>query len=71
MKVTEKALAARLNRKLAKEGRFLKHNSAPGYLGFGEWYLIDWGKSEIVCDDVKVAELAALYHVIKDEEEIA
>lgn len=70
-KVSERALVQRLNRKLAKDGKFIKTNSAPGYLGLGKYYLIDWNRSQIVQTDCRVCELAAEYKVLKSEEEVA
>ena len=59
MKISERALIGRINRKLAHQNEVLrKSRSKIGYNELGDYYILDFNRGFIVAKDVDLKELA-------------
>jgi hypothetical protein len=69
--VTERAILARVNRKLADDETVRKSRTARMRLAVGEFYQLDLKRNCIVGHDLDLAELAKKLGVLKPWEEVA
>lgn len=72
VKVTEKAVVARIRRKLASDGESLRRcrPNSRSYHELGDWYTTDDRIGAVIHKGINIAELAKELGVLKDWEEI-
>ena len=73
VKVSERALVQRINRKLGKESKALKvaREKSVGFQNTGRYYVIDESRNSVAATDVKLEELGKKLKVLRPYEELA
>lgn len=72
VKVSERALVARIRRKLEKDGRVLKagRRDSRWYAELGGWYIVDTAKNAVTSKHCDLEKLGRELGALKDFEEI-